>query len=239
MTDAPPAPRGLDRVQSHLKQIVFGGNDGIVTTFAIVAGFAGAQAGGVGQIGGLAVLVFGLANLFADGVSMGLGEFLSARSRGDLYVQQRRSRMQRLTRDPGAEAGTLARYFTQRGLPAAEAAGIADRLAQHPAAATELIMVLETGMSDPAQDSPARDGIVTFLSFAVFGAVPLAPYLAGWSEDRALALSVAATLLALTALGALRWRATGDRPLRAVGETVSVGGLCAVIAFVVGRLVAG
>ena len=48
----------LSRTQEFLKQIVYGGNDGIVTTFAIVAGFAGAQADGVAQIGGIAVLFF-------------------------------------------------------------------------------------------------------------------------------------------------------------------------------------
>ena len=71
----------LGQVQEFLKQIVYGGNDGIVTTFAIVAGFAGAQSEGTAQIGAIAVLLFGLANLFADAVSMGLGEFLSTRSK--------------------------------------------------------------------------------------------------------------------------------------------------------------
>ena len=50
----------LGRTQEFLKQIVYGGNDGIVTTFAIVAGFAGAAADGVAQIGGIAVLLVGL-----------------------------------------------------------------------------------------------------------------------------------------------------------------------------------
>src|SRR6056297_2488855 len=89
-TPAPTSPR-FGRVQEYLKQIVFGGTDGIVTTFAIVAGFAGAQAEGVAQVGGLAVLLFGLANLFADAVSMGLGEFLSLRAQHDLY-RTRKSR---------------------------------------------------------------------------------------------------------------------------------------------------
>ena len=52
----------------YLREIVYGGVDGIVTTFAVVAGFAGANAGSqVGGLGALAVLLFGLANLFADG----------------------------------------------------------------------------------------------------------------------------------------------------------------------------
>ncbi len=93
----------LSRTQEFLKQIVYGGNDGIVTTFAIVAGFAGAQADGVAQIGGIAVLVFGLANLFADAVSMGLGEFLSMRSQHDLYRNRRASEMVEITENRSAQ----------------------------------------------------------------------------------------------------------------------------------------
>ena len=57
-------------MQEHLKQIVYGGNDGIVTTFAVVAGFAGYGAEGSAAVGGVAVLLFGLANLLADGTAM-------------------------------------------------------------------------------------------------------------------------------------------------------------------------
>jgi len=75
----------ISKLQEFLKQIIYGGNDGIVTTFAIVAGFAGAGAEGAAQIGGIAVLLFGVANLLADATAMGLGEFLSARSEQDVY----------------------------------------------------------------------------------------------------------------------------------------------------------
>ncbi|WP_366942774.1 VIT1/CCC1 transporter family protein [uncultured Paracoccus sp.] len=65
--------RQIGPLREFLGQIVYGGNDGIVTTFAIVAGFAGARADGTASVGAIAVLLFGLANLFADAVAMGLG----------------------------------------------------------------------------------------------------------------------------------------------------------------------
>ena len=74
--------------QSYLKEIVYGGNDGIVTTFAIVAGFAGAQLSAASPMGYVTVLLFGFANLFADGLSMGLGNFLSIRSEKDSYLSE-------------------------------------------------------------------------------------------------------------------------------------------------------
>ena len=104
----------LSRTQEFLKQIVYGGNDGIVTTFAIVAGFAGAQAEGAAEIGTLAVIVFGLANLYADAVSMGLGEFLSGRSQRDLYLAQRSRELARMA-DAGDGHAGLERLLRDRG----------------------------------------------------------------------------------------------------------------------------
>ncbi len=77
-------------LSEYLREIVYGGNDGIVTTFAVVAGFTGASAGEhIIDISVLAVLLFGMANLFADGVSMGLGNFLAIRSQKDIYKTQK------------------------------------------------------------------------------------------------------------------------------------------------------
>ena len=229
----------LGRTQEYLKQIVYGGNDGIVTTFAIVAGFAGAAAEGVAQIGGLAVLVFGLANLFADAISMGLGEFLSLRSQHDLYRARRDSELREIIQNPQQEQMELFEILRQRGLPAGEADTTAAILARHPEMMADLMMTYEFGMQDPDEESPALNGLFTFGSFVIFGAVPLVPYFIYEPTDGTFALSLATTLIALVALGLLRWNATGEKLIRTVGETVLVGATCAAVAFFVGWLVGG
>ena len=77
-------------ISTHLKEIVFGGTDGIVTTFAVVAGYTGAGETSMGKIPIVAVVIFGLANLFADGFSMALGNFLSLEVERDLDKTKRR-----------------------------------------------------------------------------------------------------------------------------------------------------
>jgi vacuolar iron transporter family protein len=68
-------PRGLTATARHyIRDLVFGANDGIITTFAVVSGVAG------GALPHVAVLVVGAANLAADGVSMGVGNFLAIRA---------------------------------------------------------------------------------------------------------------------------------------------------------------
>lgn len=233
------APRQLRPTQEYLRQIVFGGNDGIVTTFAIVAGFAGATAEGAAGIGVLAVLVFGFANLFADGAAMGLGEFLSARSRAQLYNSELAARRSRVNADETAAGEVLGSYFRRRGCSPDEASAIARAMARNPEVAAEIITGLETGMADERGQRPGRNGLMTFLSFCVFGFLPLVPYVLGAPEARAFALSVGTTTGAMVALGLLRGRATGESFGLAVAETVFIGGLCATIAYAVGWIIGG
>lgn len=228
----------LGRTQEFLKQIVFGGNDGIVTTFAIVAGFAGAGAEGGAEVGALAVLLFGLANLFADGVSMGLGEFLSTRSQRDLYDAKRRQRLLAIQESPDDEYRQAIRIFAAHGASPSDAETMARVLRRNPALMADLILTYEMDMPDPGRENPAAKGIVTFLAFVAFGLVPLIPYFLRAADDTSFRLSVAAFMVALIGLGLLRWNATGDRLLRSVFETVLVGVTCAAVAFAVGALVA-
>ena len=68
-------PQGLLAIARHyIRDVVYGANDGIITTFAVVAGVTG------GALSARAVLIVGVANLLADGLSMGVGNYLSIRS---------------------------------------------------------------------------------------------------------------------------------------------------------------
>jgi VIT1/CCC1 family predicted Fe2+/Mn2+ transporter len=68
----PTSPKGL--VQHYLKDLVYGANDGTITTFAVVSGVAGAS------LDPRVVVILGVANLLADGFSMGASNFLAIRS---------------------------------------------------------------------------------------------------------------------------------------------------------------
>ena len=65
---------GVDLTRHYLRDLIYGANDGIITTFAVVAGVAGAA------LAPRTVIILGLANLLADGFSMGASNFLSIRS---------------------------------------------------------------------------------------------------------------------------------------------------------------
>ena len=80
-------PSGLyEAAQHYVGDLVYGANDGILTTFAVVAGVTG------GALSATAVIIVGMANLLADGLSMGVGNYLSIRARESALEQQGRPR---------------------------------------------------------------------------------------------------------------------------------------------------
>ncbi|MEM7496422.1 MAG: VIT1/CCC1 transporter family protein [Pseudomonadota bacterium] len=221
---------GLSR---FLKEFVYGGNDGIVTTFAVVAGFAGAGSEDVGRIGAVAVLLFGLANLLADASAMGLGAFLSARSEQHRYSALRARIMAEIERGRGL-TDELRAVLRSRGLSDRDTDTLGTTLERAPELLADLRLHYGAGLADPAGDSALARGIATFTAFILFGAIPLAPYFLLPPDTGTFGISVAATAGALAALGILRWSVTREPLWRALGETILIGGVCALIAFTVG-----
>ncbi len=229
----------IGHLQDYLKQIVYGGNDGIVTTFAVVAGFSGFGADGAAGLGGIAVLLFGLANIFADGTSMGLGEFLSSRSERDLYIAHRQKELREIAERPDAERAEVEAILRAHGMADDDARQMTEIFLRNPELMADFMMVYELGMPDTTGESPAVKGLFMFLAFVIFGAVPLSPYFVLDPAPETFLVSIAATFTALVGLGLLRWYATTVNPLRCIFETVLVGGTCAVVAYAVGALLAG
>jgi vacuolar iron transporter family protein len=232
-------PGQMRRAEEFLKQIVYGGNDGIVTTFAVVAGFTGYGEDGAAALGGIAVLLFGLANLFADATAMGLGEFLSSRSEQDVYRSTRARRRRAIHEAPGRQGAEVAALLAARGVAAEDAEAMAVIMARNPEFMADFGMQYSAGMADPRDGAPTGRAVVTFVSFVVFGAAPLVPYFVLPAVPRTFQFSVTATAFALCALGLLRWKVTAGTLVRCVGETMLVGGTCALVAYAVGLVLSG
>lgn len=70
----PDSNTPTDVFRHYLQDVIYGANDGIITTFTIISGVAGAK------LSPLIIIILGFVNLFADGVSMGASRFLSIRA---------------------------------------------------------------------------------------------------------------------------------------------------------------
>lgn len=223
----------------YLREIVYGGNDGIVTTFAVVAGFTGAQNSiFLTSNAYLAVLLFGFANLLADGASMSLGNFLSIRSAQDVFTKERKKEKHEVENSPESEKAETLQIYKNKGFSPSQARDLTAIIATNKKYWVEFMMKDELEMADPTGDNPYLAALVTFLSFVCFGLIPLLPYVI-MKNTQVFSLSAASTLFALMLLGLLRFRVTRENLIRSVGEIVAVGGLSAIIAYIVGTLFAG
>lgn len=221
--------------QTYLKEIVYGGNDGIVTTFAVVAGFTGAQAtSGIPTYPMLTVLLFGLANLFADGASMGLGNFLSIRSEKDVYKTHQVKELFEIRNHPASEKEETQEILEQKGFNKQQAKQLTDIYATNESYWLSFMMNDELELPNPTSENPTLTGLATFLAFVSFGFIPLLPYILLQNSKEAFLYSCIATLLALVLLGLLRWRVTSENIFRSVFEIVLIGGVSASIAYIVG-----
>lgn len=226
----------------YFKEVIYGGIDGIVTTFAVVAGFAGAALSNetTTQLSFLVVLLFGLANLFADAASMGLGNFLSVRSEQDLYRAARRREERKITADPDGEHTDTVALMMEKGFSQADAETLAGIYRTNDEYWLDFMMTHKQEMSDPRGENPVFTGLATFLSFMVFGAIPLLPFILMEEGDPSAAfmLSILGTFVALVLLGLLKWRVVGSRFAASLFEVVAVGGTAAILAYFVGTFFA-
>jgi len=223
---------------AYFREVIYGGIDGIITTFAVVAGFSGAALSNetTTQLSFMVVLLFGLANLFADGVSMGLGSFLSVRSEQDLYLASRAREEKEIARNPEMEYNETVTILMQKGYEEADANAMATLYKKNPAYWLDFMMNHELEMPDPMGDNPIYTGLATFASFLVFGIIPLLPFifLGGASSTTLFIYSIIGTFLALVLLGVLKWKVVGAGLKASLFEVVIVGSAAAAIAYYVG-----
>lgn len=222
----------------YFKEVIYGGVDGIVTTFAVVSGFSGAALSNdtTTQLSFVFVLLFGLANLFADAISMGLGNFLSVRSEKDQYNILREKEKMLLANDPSAEKEETVAIMKAKGFSESDAVALTAIYSKNEEYWLDFMMSNEYEMSDPRGDNPVLTGLTTFGAFLVFGSIPIMPFfiLGESSASTVFQISTLGTLFALILLGLMKWKIVGTGLLRSLGEVVLVGATASVIAFLVG-----
>jgi len=219
---------------SYLGDFVLGAVDGAVTTFAIVAGAAGA-----GLSNGI-VLVLGLANVLADGFSMAAGNFLRARS--DQQVLQRFRLMEEthIERIPDGEREEIRQIFQGKGFSGEMLERVVQVITEDRQRWVNTMLTDEWGLQ-LQPPSPWRAALATLSAFVLAGLVPLAPtvVLMHGRANQSFAVSAILTGATFFAVGIVRGRVVDQRPLASGLETFLIGGSAALVAFLVGWLLQG
>jgi vacuolar iron transporter family protein len=214
-----------------VRDIVIGMSDGLTVPFALAAGLSGAvQSTSI-------VITAGLAEIAAGSIAMGLGGYLAARSDAEHYASERLREQTEVRQIPEAEAKEVSDVFASYGVSAEDAAPVVSALRARPEAWVDFMMRFELGLEAPDPKRALVSAATIAGAYVAGGLIPLAPYFIFSAAARALAVSVAFTLLALFVFGYVKGHFTGARPIRSALQTALVGGLAAAAAFGIARAI--
>ena len=228
MSELITEPGRIERLAS-IREVVFGAQDGLVSTFAVVAGLAAAG------VGNLVVLLGGAVSAAAGVLSMSIGTFLAARAQRQLYETELARERREIRDHPGEEIAELIAALHARGMPRPDAAEVARRIGRYPDLLLSALAIFELGLAPQRLGTPVRDALVMAVAFGVASVVPLVSFLLGPALP-ALALSAVLTLGALFLVGVLKARVAGVSPLRSGLEVAVLAAASGLLSFGLGRL---
>ncbi|HUV32144.1 MAG TPA: VIT1/CCC1 transporter family protein [Devosiaceae bacterium] len=215
---------------NYLRDWIYGGIDGAVTTFAVVAGVVGANLGtGV-------LLVLGFANLVADGFSMAASNYSGTKADADDYKRLRQIEARHIRQHPEGELEEMRQIFAAKGFSGDELEQIVALLSKHEDVLLDTMVSEEYGLT-PVQRSPLLAALATFAAFIVCGAIPLLPFLFGMASS-AMAASVM-TGVVFFLIGAAKSRWSTQSWYVSGLETLAIGMAAAGLAFAVGTALQG
>jgi VIT1/CCC1 family predicted Fe2+/Mn2+ transporter len=221
---------------SYLRDFVYGAIDGAVTTFAVVSGVAGAQ------LDSKIIIILGLANLFADGFSMAVGNFLGTRAEEELREKAWKTEEQHIHEFPEGEKEEIRQIFAAKGFKGTDLEKIVETITSDKDQWISTMMKEELGMVLDGP-SPFKAAWATFSSFVIVGALPLLAFLYQMFNPQAsidaFFVSSIMTGFGFFFVGALKSRFVGKGWISSGLETLLVGGGAAVLAYVVGALLRG
>lgn len=218
---------------SYLRDFIYGSVDGAVTTFAVVAGVAGAQlSAGI-------VIILGVANLVADGFSMAVSNYLGTRAENELRDLARRNEEEHIDKIPEGEREEVRQIYAAKGFAGAELESVVKVITSDREQWINTMLKEEWGFS-AIPISPVRAGAVTWAAFILVGSLPLIAFLvkAGIPklEFEPFQVSIVMTGAAFFIVGAFKSRFVGHSWWRSGLETFLVGSFAAGLAYFAGVL---
>jgi VIT1/CCC1 family predicted Fe2+/Mn2+ transporter len=222
-------------VKWSLADFVYGATDGAVTTFAIVAGVVGAS------LAPSIVLILGFANLFADGFSMAVGNYLATKAQREYIARAREREEWEIDNLVEQEKQEIRDIYSKKGFKDELLNEIVRIITARRKVWVDTMMREELGLIEDNR-RPIDTAVTTFVAFNAVGLIPLLPFVAlsvtGSSAPpaEAFSFSIASTLVAFFLIGLVKGKVVGKNLMRSGSVTLLVGGIAAAVAYMVGYL---
>ncbi len=214
-----------------VREMIFGANDGLVSTLAFVAGVVGAITDPY------IVLLSAVAELFAGTISMAAGAYQSSKSELEVLERESGRKKFRKGRTPEEEREELIKFYQTEGFKRGEAEAIVDRIAGEKELPTQAGTLEDLGLAPKELGNPIKAGILCGVSFGLAALVPILPFtLQALSCMDALIASIVATVTALFGVGAMKTIFSRKNWVRSGLEMMVIGSSAAAITYVIGTL---
>jgi len=217
--------------EQYLGEFVYGAIDGVVTTFAVVAGATGAA------LSPVVVIILGFANLIADGFSMAVGNFIGERTHRDYIEKERRREAWEIQHVPEGEKEEIREIYRKKGFAGKDLDRAVEIITSDKKVWIDTMMTDELGLLDSGK-SPWKTAGATYIGFVVIGIIPLLAYVLSYFvpvfANNTFRIAVGMTGVGLFAIGVIKRYVTKKNLWKSALETVFIGGAAAVIAYYIG-----
>lgn len=213
--------------QSYLRDWIYGGIDGTVTTFAVVSGVVG------GQLSPLVILILGFANLLADGFSMASSNYLGTKSELEQQQHYKAIEAKHIAITPYGEKDEVRQIFRNKGLKGDALENVVNAITANKPLWINTMLQEEYGLPVVIR-SPHKAALYTFIAFILFGLVPLLPYVLNFSTP--FFWSCFLTGLVFFSIGSIKSHWSLHSWLYSGIETLIIGAVTAALAYFIGLL---
>ncbi|HAT6955630.1 TPA: hypothetical protein JAN72_02425 [Legionella pneumophila] len=211
--------------QNYLRDWIYGGIDGVVTTFAIVSGVVG------GQLSSLVILILGFANLLADGFSMAASNYLGTKSEVDQYQRYKAIEEKHIEFIPEGEKNEIKQIFQNKGLHGQALEQVVDEITANRALWIKTMLQEEYGLPASLR-LPFKSALYTFSAFLLFGIIPLIPYVLVMSNP--FIWSCFFTAITFFVIGSIKSHWSTKSWLYSGFETLAIGAVTASLSYGLG-----
>jgi predicted membrane protein (TIGR00267 family) len=213
-----------------IRDMIFGANDGLVSTLAFVAGVVGAITNPS------VVLLSGIAELFAGTISMAAGSYQSSKS--ELEVLERESQKKKVKKGltPEEEREELIKFYQTEGFKREEAEAIVNRIVVQKELPTQAGTLEDLGLAPKELGNPVKAGVLCGISFGLAALVPILPFALLLNIWDALIASVIGTVATLFGVGAMKTIFSRKNWVRSGLEMMAIGTSAAAITYMIGTL---
>jgi len=211
-----------------VRDIVFGMNDGLLSTFSLIAGLFGTN------ISSNAVTLAGTAGAIAGTISMAAGAYVSTKAERETMEQQLAIEQRELEIMPETETNELQLLFQKKGVEREQAKDVARKIMSDKDVALETMAREELGFAPHRMVSPYGAAVRTGIAFTIGAAVPIVPFLVVRDIHLAFPIAIVGSLSGFFIIGAGRTIVTGKKVVRSGLEMFMIGTAAALITYAIG-----